>query len=537
MYRIIVKHSHIEIHNYKLGDSPRIENNFIIYDHFTHCEYYKGIEYIEDKNILILPRGVDIHYLENCLGVNAILDTNHDEFDYLDDVKIKYLPRDDKQKEALKFVLGKEHWKNNKYKSQLSINLNTGVGKSYVSIMSICYLSMRSIIITSSLDWLNQWKNYIMEYTTIKAKEIYFISGSHSIKSLLKKDMSKYKVILASHNTIKSYGDTYGWDKVTELFKFMKVGIKIYDEAHLNFANMCKIDFYTNTKLGLFVTATPKRSNEQEDRIFQLYFKNVPSIDLFDEDEDPHTHYISFKYMSHPSPKQISDCKNQYGLDRASYANYVVQQENYYNMLIIILDKAMTQEGKTLIYIGTNNAIEITRDWIVSTFPELKDEVGIYTSLIKENKKGQLDKKIILSTTKSCGAAMDIKGLKMTVVLAEPFKSEVLARQTLGRTRADDTYYIEVVDISFSTINKYYYQKKNTFSKYAMSCNEVMLRDDELEYRANSVLIARRERIKAMMYRNPILFVDNSQLRNPITFVDNSQLRNPISFVKLSGWN
>ena len=44
----------------------------------------------------------------------------------------------------------------------------------------------------------------------------------------------------------------------------MRVGIKFYDEAHLNFDNMCKIDYYTNTKYTMYITATPARSNEGE---------------------------------------------------------------------------------------------------------------------------------------------------------------------------------------------------------------------------------------------------------------------------------
>ena len=51
----------------------------------------------------------------------------------------------------------------------------------------------------------------------------------------------------------------------------------------------------------------------------------------------------------------------------------------------------------------------------------------------------ELDKRIILSTVKSCGAAVDIKGLKLTILLAEPFKSEVQTIQTFGRTRDKDT--------------------------------------------------------------------------------------------------
>jgi superfamily II DNA or RNA helicase len=385
--------------------------------------------------------------------------------------------------------------KSNQYKSQLSINLSTGKGKSYCSICTAAFLGLRAMIITSSLNWLNQWKDYIIEYTDIKPREIFFLTGTPSIFSILKKDISKYKFILASHNTIKSYGDTYGWDKVTELFQYLRIGMKCYDEAHLNFDNMCKIDMYTNTYRTYYVTATPARSDKDENVIFQLYFKNVPAIDLFDEDKDPHTQYIGLKYNSHPTAQELSACKNQYGLDRNKYTNYVAHNQNFYKLLHVLLNLVLGYGGKTLFYIGTTDAIDVVKDWIYTNYPELRNEVGVYTSKVTQNKEAQLEKRIILSTTKSCGAAMDIKGLKTTVVLAEPFKSEVLARQTLGRTRDDDTYYIEVVDTGFYYINKYYYEKKNIFTKYATACTEVVLNDIELARRVNAIIESRKPKL------------------------------------------
>ena len=143
---------------------------------------------------------------------------------------------------------------------------------------------------------------------------------------------------------------------------------------------------------------------------------------------------------------------------------------------------AQNKPGKHLFYIGTNEAILYVRDWIYKNFPELIGQVGIYTSIIPPDKKKQeLDKKIILSTTKSAGAAMDIKGLVETVNLAEPFKSKLIAQQTLGRTRDDNTMYKDIVDNGFYYTKKFYDFKKPVFKKYASSCVEVNLRQEELE--------------------------------------------------------
>lgn len=498
--KIIVKHSCIMIYGYKMGMSPKIEKYFSIYDKVSFKYYFKGLEYDEENEILYLPRGIDIWMIENEFNIKAIVDKNCDKYTIHDDIKLKYMPRDDNQKQALKFMIGKEEYHANTYKSQLSLNLNTGVGKSYVSIATIAYTGITSAIITSSIGWLDQWKDYITEYTNIKSNEIYLISGIGTIHTILKKNISKYKIYLMSHMTIKSYGDKYGWDKVGELFRYLNIGMKFYDEAHLNYDNIMSIDFHTNAYKTYYVSATPARSDRSEDFIYKLSFKNVPSIDLFDAEKDPHTKYIAIKYSSHPSAQIISQCRNRYGLDRNKYIDYVVRQPNFYIMLRYLIDLIMKHEGKALIYIGTNNAIKIVRDWIITEYPELYNNVGIYTSIITSNKEQQLEKKIILSTTKSCGAAMDISNLKMTILLAEPFSSQVIARQTLGRTRNDNTYYIEIVDIGFKTITNFYSKKLGIFKKYALSTVETTMNDKYLNNVYANIMNKRR-----FIYTGPVM--------------------------------
>ena len=87
---------------------------------------------------------------------------------------------------------------------------------------------------------------------------------------------------------------------------------------------MAMIDFYTNTYKTYYLSATPSRSDEDENIIYQLYFKNIPSVDMFDKEQDPHTHYLAIKFNTHPSTFEISRCKNMYGLNRSAYINYLI---------------------------------------------------------------------------------------------------------------------------------------------------------------------------------------------------------------------
>jgi hypothetical protein len=489
-HRIIVKRSTIVIENYNLGDCNKLERSFSIFDKVYFKYTFKGIYYDAENYKLYLPRGVNIGWLEKLLDVQAYIEEDFDPIDQISPVMIKYLPRDKVQKTALDFILGNGDYLANRFKPQLSVNLNTGKGKTYVSIAASSFLLYRTIMITSNLDWINQWKDCILEYTDTKPEEIYIIAGSSSIEKLKRgmHDISKIKYILASHATIQSYATKNGWPAVGELFKFFRVGFKIYDEAHLYFDNICMIDFFTNTYKSVYLTATPARSDRNENNIYQKSLRAMPKIDLFDENEDPHTQYISIQYNSHPSPYELNHCATGYGFSMIKYAEYIINKPIFYKMLYIIVDMCLKMDGKILIYIGKIDSIMQVYNWMIQAFPFLDGNIGIYNSSIpKELKDAQLENKFILTTTKSCGAAMDIKGLKATVLLAEPFGSEVLARQTLGRTRAENTTYIEVVDIGFNAIRNYYFKKLKIFKKYATKCSNIMLNDHLIEEKYNEL--------------------------------------------------
>ena len=344
MSKIIVHNSYIVLEDYELNACAALENFFKIYDPVTHQKYYKGVYYDKENKKFYMPRGMDIWYIENLMKSQAlVLKDSYNKFDRYNDISIKFAPRDEDQKKALRFMLGVGEYSYTQTKSQLSVNLNTGKGKTYVSIGTIMQTGIKSAIITYSRSVLLQWKTRILEYTNIKPREIYELEGSGSIMRLMQKseaEIKQIKVYLVSHGTLRSYAEACGWEKIRELFKVMRVGIKFYDEAHQNFDNMMMVDFFSDVYKTYYITATMMRSDPDENRIFQTSFKNVPGIDLFHNDSDPHTAYIAMRFNSHPEPYIISSCKGKYGLDRNKYTNYIITNETFLKMAMIVLSLA-----------------------------------------------------------------------------------------------------------------------------------------------------------------------------------------------------
>ena len=503
--KIVVTNSAIIINNYQMGDNEKLEQTFSVWDPLTHKLIPFGMHYDPINEQLYLPRGIDIWWVRNCFDEKYYHRENCHEYNKIENIEIKYRPRDEQQVQALQFMCGVNEYEENLDFTQLSVNLNTGKGKTYCSIATIAFFKIKSMIITASNSLLSQWKDEIIKYTNLKEKDVIQIKGSDNINMILSgysQKANNASIYLCSHGTLKSFGDSYGWDKVYELFKYLGIGLKFFDEAHTNFDNMLMIDYHTNVWKTYYVTATPGRSNFKENRIYKVSLKNVPYIDLFDEKNDPHTSYIAIKWNSRPTPMDISKCKNQYGLDRMKYIDFITRNPEFYKMMRVIMELVIKCNGRVLMYIGTNEGILRVYHWIGTNYPEFLGDIGIFSSLVPNDQKlEEKKKKLLLSTTKSAGLGEHIEGLKMTILLAEPFKSEIIARQTLGRTRDDNTMYIELVDMGFRYIRKFYYNKLPVFNKYASDVSDTTIESYELNKRYQDIIKSRETwRIKPLQF-------------------------------------
>lgn len=523
-YKLEVGPSSIKVYNYTLEDCPKLEWQFKIYDIICHKYNFFAMSYDEEKKILYLPRGIDISFVQNLLGIETtdIEWTKPNEWDTFDEVLIKYKPRDETQKEALRFMLGVNEYEKNQYNSMLMISSTTGFGKSFCSIYTMCFTKIKSIVITYAITILKQWKGYVLQYTNMTDKDIYLISGADSINMLINKKTRNIsaKIFLVSHSTLRDYANKHGWDKIDLLFKTIRVGQCFIDEAHRDFENICRIMAHTNVYKTYFVTATPARSSKDENRIYQISTKNIPKIQLKKE-SDKHINYIAIKYSSYPSPKQKSDMYNAYGIDRNKYVNYVVGQPNFYCMLRIVMDMAIKANGPVLFYIDTNAAILKVYKWLVENYPEFAGEIGIYSGLVQQEYKVEEKKKrIILSTLKSAGAAEQIDGLKMAVVLAAPFKSTVTAIQAAGRLRDPDTYFIELIDLSFQSIKKYYYYKLSTYNKHMLTVSDVFFNQEKLHSKSDDLQYERNQILHKIPFENVDDRFWEDERRNPFVETD-----------------
>ncbi len=477
MKKILVRHTSILINDYDLGDNKQLEHKLSVWDNvfFKSTPYYT---YDEDKRQLRIPRGIGVNMLEVQFNAPAHRDYEHDEFDKVS-FKLKAMPKDDIQRKSVCFLIGAGEFENTSGHSQVSLNLTTGDGKTYCCIAAMTELSMKTIIITHQEKIKTQWLESLVKFTTLDEDMICNIDSSRKLDKLMK-DKNKYKVFLVNHATIRSYAKTHGWEYITEVFSKLKIGLKIYDEAHLEFANMIKIDQFTNTKKNFYITANFNKSSANEDYVFNNAFANVMRFGQETlVDKYRHILYMSYLYNSHPDMMAKASIKNKKGFNRNAYADYQMTKDYQFDISVNLIRKFLVNNTtKVLILFSKIDTIDAFMKIATKEFPD-KRVGSIHSKLTPEERANSDECDIIISTPMSVGTGTDIANLGC-LIMTEPYSSTNTANQVSGRLRylgnQQTSYYIELVDIGFTQVHKMYQNRLKFLKK---KCKEVVVIRDK----------------------------------------------------------
>lgn len=484
MTKITVKHTSIHISDYSLGQSEILEKKLSVWDPV----YFKliPIAYLYDENTkeLRIPRGIDINFVEKLFNTVAEIDYTPDKYEAMS-IKVKTLPRDDIQKKSISFLIGEGEFAYTKKYSQLLLNLPTGAGKTYVATTSLQFIGLKTIIITPTDKIKQQWYDTFIKMTDVSKSQICDISGSDVIQKLLKSKSLKSKIYLVNHGTLSSYAKKYSWEAVHELFEYLGIGVKIYDEAHLNFANTIKIDLSTNTKKTFYLTATFERSDYKEKVLFNRCFKSAIKYGYEARSElRKHIMYLSIMYNSTPDLGVQSYMFTNMGFNKIRYADYQESCSEFYDALEYAIKFFKTKEGKILILSTTISQVDSIKNFISKEFNDVT--VSSYHSKISPDEKIKaLDADIICTTPKSAGTGADIPGLR-TVIMCEAYSSTVQADQVSGRLREysehDNTFYVELVDVGFPKVYKMYQKRQSVFKKKCLKLLSVDITKNKPKY-------------------------------------------------------
>ena len=184
MKSIIVKHSHLELPEYILGDCPKLEKSLSYWDPNLYKYIPAGYEYDLENEILYVPRGLDINFVAKLTGRK--LEVKKDENKpAVANIKLLSKPRDDNQVKGINFLVGLEEFSDTVNYSQKVLILPPGTGKTFISIASFSMLREKAIVITHLNRISLQWIESLKKFTQITDDDIYIFEGSKSITKFI----------------------------------------------------------------------------------------------------------------------------------------------------------------------------------------------------------------------------------------------------------------------------------------------------------------------------------------------------------------
>lgn len=470
---IIAYPTHYEIMNYKRGSCKQLEFQLTLIDRKTHARTYY-YHYDKETQTLYVPRGFDPNKLREMFNKPIKISEKVNTPD-----KVSYSmvlePRNDTQKEAIRFLLGKEEYSYTYGVHQLVLSLPGGVGKTYCMVAAASLLGERMLVVVDKTELSNQWKERACSYTNLSKSSIKIIESSKELFDCTNKvprTMKNKAIYIMTHALLKSYMKRFGFESLNTAMQNLGVGIKVIDEVHICFENTLLIDYALNIKHNFYLTATFKRTDSVENKIYQDVFYSIYKLRKDSEEigVKRETKYICHMFNSDASFLALSAMKIRGNFSIYRYIDYELEQGMIVDITIEWLDRLIRKGITKTIFVLSpkKDSCDTLKNVISKRFPDLK--VCAYYSQNKDYNIEDYD--VVCGTVKMFGTGNDISSLRAMIIL-EPMGSDVNVDQLVHRVMRGNgigtTYIIDLVDKSVPNVFNMFRRRRKTVAKYVES--------------------------------------------------------------------
>lgn len=312
-----------------------------------------------------------------------------------------------------------------------------------------------------------QWLNSLYNMSGLSSKYVHEIATSEELCRIAKNEHNfDYDVYLMTHATFRAgIKRIPKMEYAMRITKNLGIGMKIIDEAHLEFRDTILMDMVFNVKRNLYLTATDGRSSKDENAIFRHVFSNAlfykPSSFLTDNLPKKWVEYIAVSVNSHCNPNiyryRVAGGR---GMNNASYGRWVIaydKKKTHLNcckdILKVIYDK--DPHAKILLFMPLIDLCEECSYFLkreLGKDPTFDYDLDIRTINSKNSKRdNEYAKKadVIVTTIASCGTGTDIPGIT-GIISCSPYVSGITAEQVFGRIRycGKVCQYYDIYDVS-----------------------------------------------------------------------------------------
>jgi superfamily II DNA or RNA helicase len=260
VFEINVYPTHISVSNAKEASIKlgKLLELFEYEDEYEEVINTLGYVINEQQDILYFNKGVDVEYIKKTL-VDAKV-TVHEApepaemlFEYEEIIP----PRDDEQVEMINFVSASNEWARTKNSPQVFMVAKTGVGKTFTSCVGAALYKKKTLIICHRAELLKQWRATLIEKIGMADSDIHTLT-TEDFLAAEELELDLADVYLLSHQTFRFALKAVGgyFERIAKAIENLGMGLKIIDEAHLEFHNIILIDMSMNIKRDLYLTAS-----------------------------------------------------------------------------------------------------------------------------------------------------------------------------------------------------------------------------------------------------------------------------------------
>lgn len=490
--KILSYPSHYEIYNYT--QNTRLESALSYYDKVLSTKHEK---FVRIKNTMYVPKGIDKRLMTDTFDVPilpAALEHNVVNVDF----QLFYPPRNKLQEESIRFFTGQKEYSYTKTETQLVLSLPTEEGKTYVTIASLAYLKVKSLIIVNRNILKQQWFDRAKQYTNMTDENICIISSSEQFTKLLNKDddeLQKIKMYICSHGILRNLlkADV---NYVNEIFNKLGIGVKVYDEAHLEWENILFIDYFTNIPKTLYLSATYTQSDYGTNKVFQTAFYSVYKFAKYNEEREPHTKAFLIKFNSRGDQRDIDKIYSNRGMyNSCNYIDYGINNGTILIQVKEILKLIITKDmlnGQIFIISAKMESCDLFHKLVRAYFCDTLKSISYHTkskNQLSKNLSDLSDYDVVCVTSKMLGTGPDINTLQI-IIDTEPMSSKRNILQKFGRLRErrDEnnniilSWYFALFDFRVPTVLEMYKITKKVLLK-APTCESITLIDNlAIEY-------------------------------------------------------
>jgi superfamily II DNA or RNA helicase len=352
-----------------------------------------------------------------------------------------------------------------KYAPSKVVTLQTGKGKTFLSLYSLRKLSLRTMIVLQG-RYVDKWIGDIEEAYGAEKGALMVIRGIPQLRGaieMVRMGTFHPRVIIVSSKTMQMYlkhYETYGVDDYlpiapTDLYKHFGIGVRLIDEVHQDFHCNFRQDLYTHVPLTISLSATL----EPDQRFVEEMYRIVWPVGTWAPEMEYHKFidvialWYRFRNLSGIKWLNFMRQYNHTELEKSILKRPEVLR-NYLDMIVDIVEKAfiekMEKGQKMIVFVATVQMATLLADMLANLHPKLL--VNRYVS--EDEYEDLLSADISVSTLQSAGTAVDIPNLRVTL-MTTALSSKQSNIQVLGRTRelkdwpdvTPEFYFLSSLDI------------------------------------------------------------------------------------------